>query len=211
MKRTKMRLTALGLFITILLAACNMPITPTPPPPPTSTPQPVEPEPAVSDAACIVGTWQVNNLASYLQAALPSLIKDATVEVGEVTGSLSYTFNENGSSSGTANDFKIKVKASMNGLALPGEITVNGTSTGTYQIDDSQGTLTLMNVNPGDLVASANVAGVSVVDKMPVAELFMFGSGEAGSADYTCSGNNLKISTNIENLGPRVIDFQRTQ
>ncbi len=214
MNFSKMRLAALGLMVTLILSACNMPITPTPHPTstPTPAPQPTEAAaPSEMGAACVVGTWQVNNLAEYLQAALPQMIEGATVSVGEVSGNLTYTFNAEGTTVGKAEDFKIKATVTTNGLSLPGQIVVNGSSTGKYQADDGQGLLSLTSVSPGDLTVSATVAGVPVVSKSSITDLFMLGSNETGygSVNYQCIGNTLKISVEFPNTGPRIIVFNR--
>jgi hypothetical protein len=214
MKLTRVRLLALGLMVALLLSACNMPITPTPHPTPipTQTPQPPEEaSPSAVGSACPVGTWQVNNIAEYLNAALPQMIEGATVNVRDVSGNLSYTFNADGTTNGKAEDFQIKATVTTNGLSLPGQIVVSGSSTGKYQADENQGLLTLTQVSPGDLKVTASVAGVPVVNQSSVTDLFMLGADQTGtgSANFQCIGNTLKISMQFSNTGPRIIVLQR--
>lgn len=211
MRLKTMRLWALGLMAVLLLTACNMPITPTPHPTPTQPPAPTADVPAASGGACLTGTWQISNLSEYLNMALPQMIEGATVKVGEVSGNLTYTFNEDSTTVGKAQDFKIQAQVTTNGVSLPGQISVNGSSTGSYQVDDNQGILTLTGVKPGDLTVNATVAGIPVVKDQAIGNLLDFGSSESGSGstNYQCIGNTLKISIDVPNVGPRVVILQR--
>lgn len=211
MKMMNVRLAALTLLVTLLLAACNMPITPTPFPTSTPEPPPVEEAPNTIGAACLVGTWQVNNLQNYLQAVLPQMIEGAAIEIEETSGSLTYTFNADGSTTGAANDFIVKAKVGTNGVTLPGEITVNGASQGSFTADDAQGILTLTNVGAGSLTLSAKVAGIPVVSETPIGDLFMLGSNDtgSGSTNFQCIGSTLQVTVNLPNLGNQIVMLER--
>lgn len=211
MKMTNVRITALILLVALLLTGCNMPITPTPYPTPTPQPPPTEAAPNTIGAACLVGSWQINNLQNYLQAIIPLMVEGATIEIEETSGSLTYTFNADGSTLGAANDFKVKAKVGINGVTLPGEIIVNGESQGNYTADDTQGILTLSNIGTGTLALNAKVAGLPVVNDTPIGDLFMPGSDASGSGstNYQCIGNTLQISVTINNLGDRIVTLQR--
>lgn len=215
MNLTKKRFRALGLLLTLLLAACNMPLTPTPHPSPTPTLTPEPPKAptasAAAGAACVAGTWQINNLSDLLQTILPQMIEGAQVQVGEITGSLTYTFNPDGTSTGEARDFKIKATVTTSGISLPGQIVVNGTSKGKYQVDENQGLLTLTDVSPGDLAVTASVAGIPVVNNTLITNLLTFGSSDTGngSVNFQCVGNDLKISVDLPKTGSRVIELSR--
>jgi hypothetical protein len=213
MKSMNVRLPALGLLMLFLLAACNLPVTPTPVPTPTAIPQPTQPQPTPAGigAACVVGTWQIDNLSEYLQTALPQMIDGADVQVEETSGKLTYTFNADGTTLGKADNFNIKATVTSNGIKLPGQISVNGSSQGKYQVDDSQGIITLTDVSPGDLAVSATVAGITAVKNTPITNLFLLGSQETGygSVNYDCVGNTLKVTVNFKNEGPRVVVLQR--
>lgn len=213
MNQKSMRLAALSLLVVLLLSACNLPITPTPAPTPTSTQVPEATQPAndLIGASCVAGTWEINNLPDYLQAILPQIVEGAEIEVTDVSGTLLYTFNSDGTSAGTAKDFKIKANVKTNGISLPGQIVVNGTSTGKYQVDDSQGLLSLTGVSAGDLTVSASVAGIPVVSKKPLTDLFMLGSDQSGygSVNYQCIGDSMKVAVEFPQVGTRIVELQR--
>lgn len=215
MNMTKLRLAALSLLLVTVLAACNLPVTPTPLPEPTALPAPTQDasEPAAIGSACVVGTWQVSNLAEYVGAALPQMVEGAQISLGEMSGGLTYTFNPDGTTLGQANDFSIKATVEMNGLKLPGQIQVNGSSQGKYSVDEGQGLLTLTEITAGDLSVSANVAGIPVVQQTAVTELFMLGSGQDanGSTSFQCIGDAMQISVDVPNLGQQLVQLSRVR
>ena len=91
MNMKTMRRAILSFMMVAALAACNLPVTPTPLVEPTTTPAPTaEPQaaPEPLGAACVVGTWQITNLADYLSEALPQMVEGASLTPGEVSGSL---------------------------------------------------------------------------------------------------------------------------
>ncbi len=218
MNLTKLRLAATGLLAAIVLTACNMPITPTPYPAAVTAEAPAieesTPEPAAMGATCLVGTWQVVDLKSYIQSMLPVMVEGAELSVEEVAGKLTYTFNADGSSVGTADAFTMKVGVKMNGLSLPGKVEVNGSSQGQYEVDEAQSLLKMKNLNAGDLRVSANVAGVPVVSQTPVLNLFSFNGqqeAQAAAVNFQCIGNQLQMTVDVQNMGPRVVTLERVK
>lgn len=211
MKLANLRRLALGLLLILLLPACNLPITPTPLPLPTAIPpvQTEPPAPAVIGAACVPGTWQINNLPEYLQLFLPQVVEGAAVTVEEISGNLTYTFRADGTSTGRADNFNIKAQVETNGLKLPGQILVAGTSNGSYQVDDTQGILTLNELNAGDLKVTASVAGMTVVRDMPVNNLMTIGGTGGTWVAYQCIGNTMQVTVEFPNTGERVVTLQR--
>ena len=215
MNSKKVRLPALGMLLVLLLTACNMPITPTPLPLPTQTPQPTleANAPTGTGAACLVGAWQINDLNQYMQSALPQMIEGAQVEIQDVSGVLTYSFNADGTTLGLAQDFTIDAKVTTNGITLPGEIIVNGSTQGLYMVDESQTVLTLSSVTPGDMTVSVNVSGIPVVSNTPVNDLLMFGNGQSGSGstNFDCNGNTLSIAVEVPEMGIQSLILNRVQ
>ncbi len=217
MKLTKMRLALTGLVAVMLLSACNLPVTPTPfptaAPSEAPTSEPSTPEPGAIGAACVVGTWQVVDLQSYIQDMLPVMVEGAELQVKDVSGNLTYTFNADGSSVGRADAFTLNVGVDVNGLSLPGKVVVNGSSQGQYEVDGDQNLLTMRGLSAGDLTVSANVAGVPVVNQTPVLNLLSFNGGTEGEAavNFQCIGDALQVTVNLQNLGERVVTLERVR
>jgi hypothetical protein len=213
MNSKTMRLPALGVLMILLLAACNMPITATPLPAPTLTVEPPAVDPNLAGAACLVGSWQMNDFNQYLQTALPQVTEGVEVQIEEVSGSLTYTFNTDGTTLGSAQDFRVNAQVTTNGLTLPGEITLNGSTQGQYAVDESQSLLTVSSVTPGDLTLSANVSGIPIVSDTPVNDLLMFGADQSGSSstEFDCTGNTLSLRVNVPDLGTRTLVLNRVQ
>lgn len=198
------RLPALGLLVALLLAACNMPITPTQLPEPTATIAPtLESGSATTGAACLVGTWQIADLNQYMQSVLPQMIEGAQAQIKDVSGVLTYSFNADGTTLGLAQDFVVNADVTTSGFTVPGEITLNGATNGQYVVDDSGTVITLNSVSPGSLVVSANVSGIPVVQGAPMNDLLTFNGGQSasGSTAFTCEGNTLTLAVDVPNTG----------
>ena len=213
MNSKKMRLPAFGVLMILLLAACNMPITATPLPAPTLTVEPPAGDPNLTGSTCLVGAWQMNDFNQYLQTALPQVTEGVEVQIEEVSGSLTYTFNADGTTLGSAQDFRVNAQVTTNGMTLPGEIILNGSTQGQYSVDEAQSLLTVSSVTPGNLTLSANVSGIPIVSDTPVNDLLMFGADQSGSGstEFDCSGNTLSIRVNVPDLGVRTLVLNRIQ
>lgn len=209
-----LRRVALGVGMVLLLAACNLPINPTqtPEPTPTSVP-PLELGSASTGAACLVGTWQIDDLNQYMQAVLPQMIEGAQAQIKDVSGVLTYSFNADGTTIGLAQDFMVTADVTTSGFTVPGEITLNGATSGQYLVDESQTLVTLSSVAPGSLVVSASVSGIPVVQDAPMNDLLSFNSGQSasGSTTFLCDGNTLTLAIDVPNTGIQSLVLTRVQ
>ncbi len=200
--KTKLNLLTLAAILMILaLPACSLPFpgifpaTPTLTPTPTNTPVPTPtPAPTQVGSACLVGTWEMKDVASYIISVIPTdILPDKNVTVKDTSGTIRYTFDQTGKATLTATDYKLDTSTKVGFLSLPLSINLKGSALVDYQADAR--VLTFSNPVDKDLTVSATVAGASILGETPVSSLVWFGSGPDRNAqlNYQCQGNTLQI------------------
>lgn len=195
----------------LALAACNLPVNPGPSvftetPAPTPVPPTPTPDPELTGAACLVGTWEVQGLDTYIGSILPPEIQQqGKITIENSTGQMLYTFDDQGAASVNADNFTLNGSAETSFLKLPAQAVLNGSSTASYMADDETGALQFSNpVNHG-LAISAKVSGITIVDNLSIDNNIWFsGSGVSPSIAFTCQGNNLTVTPPVEPAVPPI-------
>lgn len=195
---------SIGALVTIalLLTACNLPA-------PQSTSTPAEattdssgsPTEASTEAstqgsivpgACLVGTWNLTDFAPYMDSIKQNLSassnNDVTFTSGDFSGSATFVFNADGTTSlkmdNFTQSFTMSVMVSETNLEIPITLTVNGNSSAEYSVEGDQ--ITFSNQNPGDMQVTVDTNGTaSTMDQ----SLF----GDPGSQklyQYSCTDAN---------------------
>ncbi len=174
MSTTTGRLMVAVLLMSLVLGACNLPLTPVPQK--TETPAPPQPTPAPTEAAtqapaggsasnCPVGKWQVTDLSAYF-TSLQSLIAqgtDMTLTGGSISGTAWFEFKDDGTLSLNATDFTqgftAKTKVLNQTVEIPASLKINGSSQAKYTADGGQITVTGQQI--GTLKISVDLMGSS--------------------------------------------------
>jgi len=209
------KLVALSVGVLLVASACSgggsSPAAPTAVPPtattaptatpvPTNTPVPTDtPEPvAISGDACVVGTWELSDMSTYMSSIIPATSGAAFTFVGQ-EGYVRYTFNPDGTVSFDANDFVVHFAIGISGVSLDLAVSIDGSGTATYAAD--AGTLTVSNSDADSLTFSATLGGE---------EMFSGASGELGSLFgvsedaasamllYQCAGDTLTYTPPVD-------------
>jgi hypothetical protein len=144
-------------ILTLALSACDSP---------ASTPVVDTPEAAVMTADCPVGNWQMTDISSYFEsvaASITNMAPDYTLTDLGATGTVQFSFNPDGTSSVSADNFQqsftMKVDAGGNPMEIPVVLTINGTSTATYLVENDQ--ITFIDQQAGDMVITMDAFGSS--------------------------------------------------
>ncbi len=212
----------LSALVALLLTACNMPIN-APVIPPTATPLPtptvpvaptLPPAAAVTTAdSCLVGTWTINDLGTYLLGALPPEVAANGITVKSIAGSLYYQFTADGKAIGVADNFVITADAKLSSdMPVEMQINVGGSTTSSYTADPAGGVLTLTDLSAGGLTASVKAAGIPIVSDVPLPSLFsMDAQATTASTSYQCTPTNLTFTFTTPETGVRQIILTRAQ
>ncbi|MCL4562185.1 MAG: hypothetical protein M1281_16430, partial [Chloroflexi bacterium] len=172
MKNKLDRISLVALSLVLLLTACSLPFPGLTPPTPTFTPVPTNtpiptPTPAPTQppqvgAACLVGTWEMKDVATYIISYIPTdILPDKNVTVKDTSGTILYSFDQTGKATLTATDYKLDTTTKVGFLSLPLSLNLKGSALVDYQADDR--VLTFSNPVDKDLTVSATVAGASIL------------------------------------------------
>lgn len=139
---------------------------------------------------CLVGTWVLDDQAFFDQVF--ANIDEETAGFGEVTsvsGTFTTTLNSDGSVEAVREDWGFSV-ATEEGTF---NIVINGTQTGTWETEGSSLLLTLDEGDAFDIEASVEVDGEEF--PLPSAPVDVPAEALASSSDYSCSGDELSVTS----------------
>ena len=147
------------------------------------------------DAACLVGTWNVAEIESFMQSILPSQVDRSSLEYQGMSGTMQVTFESDGTGSYLLQDFVV----SYNMMGLPMAFGLNGNGTLTYQTAGDQ--VTIQTGDDSTLTGQLTLGTTS----SPLGDL---GEGAiSGTRAYACQGDTLEMTPDAENASPVV--YQR--
>lgn len=184
--------------------------------PPTAAPAepPASPAPLsapVGPDDCLVGEWEMSDIASYVVSVLPAevIVEDDSLEFVGTSGSLSYLFSYDSSVTMIADAYTFEWTLSMSGVPpMPMQVVLNGASAGHFSTVG--GSLTIDEGAPDDLSLTVIVAGQTVTSEADkVGTWLPLGSAEEMTYSYTCDGGVMKIVPDVPNALP--IRLQRVQ
>lgn len=151
------------------------------------------PLPASSGASCLVGTWKLTDISSLInsmQEAFSSRGDQVALTDVTLNGSASLTFNSDGSTEASADNFTEGFTMSMHDstINIPVTILMNGASQGRYST--SAGALTFTDQTSSDLIVTITFMSNST----NVAGGIMGQSGTPMTYQFACSGDTLDLS-----------------
>ncbi len=153
----------------LILAGCNFPrSTQTPTPtlqlPPELSKLVETPLPADDPAACVAGSWQMQDITPILTAVLPADILEANqLTLTGTEGIFRYDFSPNGNLIGSAEDFKILGMTKRGLFNLNVIASLTGQGTGKYTVDTQSQELVLTNLVDKGFNLDVTVGGVSLL------------------------------------------------
>jgi hypothetical protein len=197
----KRNLSVIGLallFVPLVALACSLPFAsaPSPTETPTAVPLPTAMNQAAapSEAACLIGAWDVGDLGPYLKAAIPpDALQGGQLEPKGYSGSLIYHFAPDGKVTAVADQYQLNAQVKLAILSLPLKVTINGTTSASYTADPQNETLSLFNPDVSQLTASVTLAGNEVVKPDQILPYVWFGSSATTAVvlGYTCDASTL--------------------
>ncbi len=173
--------------------------TPTNTPTPTSTPTPTYTPTPISGAACLIGTWNVEDLSGYLGSLTGGTNTQAQVLSG--SGPITYHFDAQGQATVTVDQFAIKLKVPVRGLPLTLNVTIDGDATASYTTSDPN-QLAFSNVQLDGLAVSAKLGQQELFAGTPteMANLIGFSLEPLfNAATYDCRADTLKYTPPLQN------------
>ena len=178
----------------LLLSACGAePSDDAPESPASSSDEPVaatEPA-AASDAACLIGTWQIDPASMDMDKVKGIQdIPNAEFSVGASSGRALLAFEPDGDAQQTFEDFSITINAAVSGIQMSVRNDYSGTASGTYAVEDDR---IVMQPGDADLSIAVSVNGGAPMNN-PMNIESLFEEGERGRTAFTCSDDELMFN-----------------
>jgi len=155
--------------------------------------------PADNPAACVAGSWQMQDITPLLTTVLPP----ETLESNQITltgteGIFRYDFTPDGMVMGSAENFKVLGQTKRGPFTLDVVANLNGQGTGSYIVDPKAQEIGFSNLVDKGFSLDVTVAGISVL-KQDSRELGLWFGGESEArVPYECSGTTLVLTINID-------------
>jgi hypothetical protein len=159
---------------------------PTRTPQPTNTPAPTFTPTPISGAACLVGTWQVDDLSSYLASL------GVAGQVQSESGPITYQFDQSGQARVTVDHFTLKVTVPVQGLSLNLTVVIDGEAAARYTAQSHQ--LAFADVQLDGLTVSAGTGKRELFAGTPTEMADLFGLSLDplfNTSTYACRGDVL--------------------
>jgi hypothetical protein len=191
MKNLTGRLVSLLLSVPLLaLAGCNLPFSSPSPSPnvPTIPPLP-------SGQECLVGEWELFNVADAVTSALPSGLE---FQYAGTDGRLHWTFTAGGIGEVDALNFSLTFENKKDLEQVT--ILANGTARRYYSLNGTD-QITFSNPDNSELTYAAEIAGVTVALTPEMLKLVPL-MPEQGTVTYKCEGNSLSIIPPVVGVVP---------
>ncbi|MBA4383976.1 MAG: hypothetical protein C0410_04515 [Anaerolinea sp.] len=130
----------------------------------TAAPAATEPPPAAS-GDCLVGNWKMTNFETYMDSVKQNITENTENDViftsGDFSGSATFAFNPDHTSSLTTDNFTqsftMTMSASDSPIEIPITLIINGVSTADYTVEGD--TITFSNQNEGDMLIAVDTMG----------------------------------------------------
>lgn len=186
----------------LILAGCNFPsptqTSPTATLPPELSTLAQTPLPADNPAACVAGSWQVQDITPILKAAIPPEIQEASeMTITGSSGMFRYDFLPDGTMKGSAEQYRLLGKIKRGPLNLDLVAELNGNGTGHYSVNTQTQELILTDLVNNGFTLDIRIAGISV-SKLSSDQLkFWFGGAREAQLPFECSGTTLAIPIDL--------------
>jgi hypothetical protein len=191
MKNFTGRLVPLLLCVPLLaLAGCNLPFSSPSPSTNVSTVLPLS-----SGQECIIGEWELFNVADAVTSALPGGVSFQYAGTG---GRMHWTFTAGGIAEAAALNFSLDFEDKSDLEKIT--IITNGTARRYYTLS-GPGQIAFSNPDNSELTYAAQVAGVTVPLSPELLGLVPL-MPEQGTVSYKCDGNSLSIIPPVVGVVP---------
>lgn len=160
--------------------------------------------------SCLNGTWVINNLSSYITAAIPpDLADEYGLVYKETSGNATLTLIPDGRITLLFDGLIFLFDANVSLFTVPLTVGIDGEVRGAYSLD--RYLLTTSQMDTSDLSVAAQAIGQDVVSTEQILSLIPLVQSPFNNAVYACSGNTLQLqfSSYPSDLPPLV--FQRVQ
>lgn len=140
--------------------------------------------------SCVVGTWVLDDEA-FIEQVFEEILSDDTLGITAINpqgGESATTFNANGTVEALRTDWGFEMVTEEGTF----DIVINGTQTGTWEIEGNKLLLDLDGDDAFDVQATVTVDGV--VTELPQAPVDLPDEAFSSSSDFTCSGDTLAIT-----------------
>ncbi|HEX7434171.1 MAG TPA: hypothetical protein VF326_10975 [Anaerolineaceae bacterium] len=205
----------------LLMLACSLTnqvskALPTSTPEPTSTPAPTPtPDSTLSNpshvgqqppssANCYLGTWQLKDISGLVKSILAAN-KIQDVQYTGSSGSMDLSFSTDGKMTILATQYHSIYSAKLGFLPVAVNVTIDGTGSGDYRLDDSDN-LAVANPDFGGITLSAKAASIEVLPPTQLKSIIPALQGDlSGQTAYlgsTCNENVLTFDTGLSGVLP---------
>lgn len=114
---------------------------------------------------CLIGSWKMTDFAPYMDSVKQNITEntsnDVTFTSGTFSGSATFVFNPDHTSSLTTDNFNqsftMTMSVSDTPVEIPINLLINGTSTAEYAVEADQ--ITFSNQDGGNMLITIDVAG----------------------------------------------------
>ena len=174
---------------------------PTPTTAPTATSAPTAAPLPASGGACLVGTWELSDMSTYMESVMAKSGSAVTL-VGQ-TGGFVYTFGADGNAHVEAQDFTMKMSMDVQKLKFDINITISGAADSQYTATADK--VTYSNGETKNLKVSATMNGTELFSTTPDELAAMFGVSpdpKYNTFGYQCQGDTLVYTPPITDAQP---------
>jgi hypothetical protein len=176
-------------------------VAPTDTPAPTATTAPTATPLPASGSACLVGTWELSDMSTYMESVMAKSGSAVTL-VGQ-TGGFVYTFGADGNAHVEAQDFTMKMSMDVQKLKFDINITISGAADSQYTATADK--VTYSNGKVNGLKISATMNGTELFSTTPDELAAMFGVSpdpKYNTFGYQCDGDTLVYTPPIADAQP---------
>jgi len=166
---------------------------------------PVPDAPALTGAACLLGTWAVDAERSFRPEVWESLAPGGEVrfEYGGTSGRALLTFEPGGATRQAFEDFALTLNGDTPAGEMSTTVSMSGTAEGRYTVE---GDRLLFEPGEADLTTQARVhLGGNVVSNAAMDLESLFEGGERGRTTFICRGDELLLDIHEDAEGGRVL------
>jgi hypothetical protein len=161
------------------------------------------PAQAASGAECIVGTWQLSDLAEYMKSVVPDT--GGTLTYQGMSGSARYIFGGDGKAQVEADNLQVSYKMGA-GINLDFQVGFNGHGTADYTVTEGN-LLSTSNVNVDGLALTITMGGVPVGDSSTLGSIVPFFGESSAAMPFICTATTLSYTPPTE--GAHAVVFTR--
>jgi len=167
-------------------------------------------DPLSAAKSCLNGTWVINNLSSYVAAAIPPELADEyDLVYKETSGTATLSFVPDGRITLLFDELIFLFDAKISLFTVPLTLRVDGQVNGVYSL--SGDTLTTSQMDTSRLSAAAQAMGQDVIDPAQIISLIPLVQSPVNNALYTCAGNTLQLQFPAYPVDFPPLVFQRVQ